>query len=120
MHLTYRHLIGVYLLLYALAFSLRPDTGVSAYVGEAYGIPPRVVTGLFLACGMAALLLPVRPPWISLLCLPMLLLVVAGFLRAYNDPHIPWSGTLGHALALVGILQWAWKKSKEGGSHGTP
>ncbi len=116
MHLTYRHLIGIYLLLYALAFSQRADTGISAYIGEVYGIPPLVVAWLFFVCGVAVILLPVRPPYIPLLCFPLLLLVVAGFLRAVSDAHVGWSGTLGHALALLGILRWAWTRAQEGGS----
>lgn len=116
MRLTYRHLIGVFFLLYALAFTLRHETGLIAYIETAFNVPPLLVAWLFFACGMVLIILPVRPPWVVLLCFPLLLLVVAGAIRAASDTRIGWSGTVGHFVALAGILRWAWARSKEGGS----
>ena len=118
-HPTFRHLIGVFFLFYAMAFYLRPDTLISRYIAVIFSTPPQVTALSFLMCGLCLVLLPVRPPYVVLLSFPLLLLALAGAARAWQDGGASGTGAIGHTLGLAGILRWAWARSKEGGNGGT-
>lgn len=111
----FRHMVGFFFVLYALAYAARPDVGVIGYAAALYGVPSSWLIALFGVCGVLMLVLPVHPPMVALLSLPISLIAFAYIVRAINEPDsISWTGAIAQVFTLSLILRWAWRRAKEG------
>lgn len=111
--LTVPRIVGLFMLVYAVAITLQPDRGIIGWVQINYPLMVYFFDIAFTLSGLICLFLPRISSWLfSLLVIPLLLYAIAGVLWFLNVDNASATGFIGHAALSLVSMRWAYDQTK--------